>query len=99
MFLFSYYVGLDVHRKSISFCVKRADGTLVREGKIPATREAIAEWARSFDAPWCCGLEATIGSHWIYQQLKPYATQVQMANPAKLKAISAAKRKSVHDCR
>lgn len=94
MFLFSYYVGLDVHRKSISFCLKRADGTMVKEGKIASTREAIAEWARTFDGPWCCGLEATIGSHWIYEQLKQYAAQVQMANPAKLKAISAAKRKN-----
>jgi transposase len=94
MFLFSYYVGLDVHRKSISYCVKRGDGTIEREGKIMATREAIREWARTFDAPWCCGLEATICSHWIYEQLKAYATQVRMANPAKLKAIAAAKRKN-----
>jgi transposase len=94
MLLFSYYVGLDVHRKSISFCVKRADGTVVREGKIAATREAIGEWARTFDGPWCCGLEATICSHWIYEQLKQYAARVQMANPARLKAISAAKRKN-----
>jgi transposase len=49
--LLSYYVGLDVHRKSISFCVMRADGTLVREGRIPAQRDAIREWARSFDGP------------------------------------------------
>jgi transposase len=94
MILFSYYVGLDVHRKSISFCVKRADGTVVREGKIAAAREAIAEWAKTFRAPWCCGLEATICSHWIYEQIKQYAAHVQMANPAKLKAISAAKRKN-----
>jgi len=94
MELFSYYAGLDVHRRSISFCVKRADGSIVREGKIASTREAIAEWARAFDGPWCCGLEATICSHWIHEELKTYATQVQMANPAKLKAISTAKRKS-----
>ena len=94
MFLFSYYVGLDVHRKTISFCVERADGAIVREGKIASTREAIASWAQGFDEPWCCGLEATICSYWIYQELKPNATQVQMANPAKLKAISAAKRKN-----
>jgi transposase len=94
MFLFSYYVGLDVHRRSISFCVKQADGTIVREGKIAATREAIAAWARTFDGPWCCGLEATLCSHWIYECLKQYARQVQMGNPGKLKAISAAKRKN-----
>ena len=94
MQLFSYYAGLDVHRKSISFCVKRGDGSIVREGKIAAARESIADWARTFDGPWCCGLEATICSHWIYEELKTYTAQVQMANPAKLKAISAAKRKN-----
>ena len=94
MYPFCYYVGLDVHRKAISFCVKMPDGTIVREGKIAATREAIGDWARTFDGPWCCGLEATICSHWIYEQLKQYAARVQMANPAKLKAISAAKRKN-----
>ena len=94
MIQFSYYVGLDVHRKTISFCIKRADGTVVKAGKIAATREAIAEWARGFDAPWCCGLEATICSRWIYEQIKLYAAEVRMANPAKLKAISAAKRKN-----
>ena len=94
MFLFSYYVGLDVHRKSISFCVKRADGTVVREGKLPATREALRQWGAGFDGPWFCGLEATICSHWIYEELKPFATRIEMANPSKLKAISTAKRKN-----
>lgn len=94
MVLFSYYIGLDVHRKSISFCARRPDGTIAKEGKIAASREAIREWARSFDGPWRCGLEATICSHWIYQELKPYATRIEMANPSRLKAISAAKRKN-----
>jgi transposase len=94
MFLFSYYVGLDVHRKSISFCARRADGTIAKEGKIPALRDAIREWASGFDGPWCCGLEATICSHWIYQELKPCATRIEMANPSRLKAISTAKRKN-----
>jgi transposase len=66
----------------------------VQEGKIVATREAIAGWASTFDGPWCCGLEATICSHWIYQELKRYAAQVQMANPSRLKALSTAKRKN-----
>jgi transposase len=94
MFLFSYYVGLDVHRKSISFCAKRADGTVVQEGKMPTTREVMREWAAGFDGPWLCGLEATICSHWIYEELKPFATRIEMANPSKLKAISMAKRKN-----
>ena len=93
----SYYVGLDVHRQSVSYCIKRPEGTIVREGKVPAQRRELTEWAQSFqDTPWCGGLEATICSHWIYQLLRPHAAELKMAHPAKLKAITAAKRKT--DC-
>lgn len=34
-----YYIGLDVHRKTISYCVvKDASGRIHAEGIIPATR-------------------------------------------------------------
>ena len=91
---FSYYVGLDVHRQTISYGSKRSDGMIVREGKVPAHRAALSDWAREFDAPWCAGLEATICSHWIYWHLKTLATEVVMGQPAKLKAISTTKRKN-----
>jgi transposase len=93
---FSCYVGLDVHRKTISYCVKQSDGRIVREDTIPAHREALSQWAASFDQPWCGGLEATICSHWIYRHLKPYAAELKMGQPSKLKAITAGKRKT--DC-
>ena len=32
------YVGLDVHKKTISYCVKDASGHIHLEGTIPATR-------------------------------------------------------------
>ena len=35
------YIGLDIHKKSISCCVRQADGTIMQEGTIPATRDAI----------------------------------------------------------
>ncbi len=33
-----YYIGLDVHKKTISYCVKDASGQAHQEGKIGATR-------------------------------------------------------------
>ncbi len=33
-----YYIGLDVHKKTISFCVKDAAGRVESEGKIGSTR-------------------------------------------------------------
>jgi transposase len=33
-----YYIGLDVHKKTISYCVKDAAGKMHGEGKIGSTR-------------------------------------------------------------
>jgi transposase len=32
-----YYIRLDVHNKTISYCVKDASGRICREGKMGAT--------------------------------------------------------------
>jgi hypothetical protein len=33
-----YYIGLDVHKRTISFCVKDGSGAIHAEAMIPATR-------------------------------------------------------------
>jgi transposase len=33
-----YYIGLDVHKRTISYCLKDGGGTIHAEGTIPATR-------------------------------------------------------------
>jgi transposase len=89
-----YYVGLDVHKKSVSWCTKLADGTVVDQGKLKATRFALDEWAKSMKHPWVGVMEATLFTAWIYDLLKPYARKLVVAHPAKLKAICAGKKKS-----
>jgi hypothetical protein len=32
---------MDVHKRTISFCAKRADGTMVKRGRIPACRDSL----------------------------------------------------------
>lgn len=89
-----HYIGFDVHKKSVSYCVKLADGTIVEEGKLPATHQALRRWAEKRRAPWHGAMEATLFSGWIYDALKPYAVQLQMGHPAMMKAIGASKKKS-----
>ena len=55
-----YYIGLDVHKKSVSYCIKKKDGTIVARGTIEATRAALTAWASSINRPWVGGLEATL---------------------------------------
>ncbi len=89
-----YFVGLDVHKQVIAFCVKTAEGAIVKEGSIPATRTALNEWVKTLPGPWHGAMEATIFSHWIYEHLKPHAAKLEMGHAARMKAICAGKKKS-----
>jgi transposase len=89
-----HYIGLDVHKKTISYCIKTADGRIVQEGKLAASRPALHEWAKAQSVRWHGAMEATLFSAWIYDTLKPYAQRLVMGHPAKMKAITAGKKKS-----
>lgn len=89
-----HYIGLDVHKKTISYCIKTADGRIVQEGKLQATRATLRSWAEGLREPWCGAMEATLFSAWIYDTLKPYAEKLVMGHPARMKAITAGKKKS-----
>jgi transposase len=90
----THYIGFDVHKKSVSYCVKAADGQVVEEGKLGATHLVLRQWAQRRQEPWHGAMEATLFSGWIYDTLKPFATELQMGHPAMMKAIGAAKKKS-----
>jgi len=90
----THYIGFDVHKKTVNYCVKTADGQIVEEGKLPALRVKLREWAAARPCPWQGAMEATLFSAWIYDTLKPHAEQLLMGHPAKMKAITAGKKKS-----
>lgn len=88
------YIGMDVHKKSISVCVKLADGQIVDERRLKANRWELNKWIESRRLPWIAGLEATMFTGWIYDLLKPHAEQVKVINPLLAKAITAGKRQN-----
>src|SRR5260370_42278464 len=87
----NHYVGFDVHKKSVSSCVKTGDGRIVEEGKLSATRQALRRWAQQRTEPGHGAMEATLFSGWIYDALKPHAAEWQMGHPAMMKALGASK--------
>lgn len=89
-----HYIGFDVHKKTISYCSKTAAGEILEEGTIASQRNALRTWAAAHRQPWRGAMEATLFSGWIYDTLKPYSAELEMAHPAKMKAISAGKKKS-----
>src|SRR5438309_4132697 len=89
-----YYIGLDVHKKTISYCVKDVSGQVHREGKVGATRRELDSWIKTLPQPRTMAMEATIFTGWIYDQLLPHAETVKVAHPLMLRAIAAAKKKN-----
>jgi hypothetical protein len=73
-----YFVGLDVHKQVIAYCVKTAGGDIVSEGKIAVTRNALDQWGKTLPGPRQGGMEATLFSHWIFRHLKPHAARLEM---------------------
>ena len=89
-----YYIGLDVHKRAISYCVKDAAGRAHMKGKIGATRRELDAWIKTLPQPRTIAMEATIFTGWIYDHLLPHAEKVKVAHPLMLRAIAAAKRKN-----
>jgi hypothetical protein len=89
-----YYIGLDVHKRTISYCVKDGSGKIHAEGTIPATRFDLDRWMRTPSTT----VDGSDGSHCfyrlIYDHLLPHAAALKVAHPLMLRAIAAAKKKN-----
>lgn len=89
-----YYVGLDIHKRVISFCVQNVSGVVVAEGEVAARRASLLDWVLELPGPWKGAMEATLFTGWVYDFLAPHAFSLQVAHPEMLKAITAAKKKN-----
>src|SRR5260370_31014155 len=59
-----YYIGLDVHKRTISYCVKDVSGRVYAEGSLPATRFDLDRWMKTLPQPWTAAMEATVFTGW-----------------------------------
>jgi transposase len=46
-----YFIGLDIHKKTISYCVKDAASRVHQEGKIGSSRLELDDWIRAMPQP------------------------------------------------
>lgn len=89
-----HYIGLDIHKKTISYCVRQADGSIIQEGVLAADRQAVDVWLEKVPKPCVAGMEATIFTGWIYDHLVGRKISTKVAHSAMLKAIAAGKKKN-----
>ena len=60
------HIGFDVHKRTITYSIKAADGSVIERDTIGASRSEWAQWARQRKAPWQGAMEATLFTGWIY---------------------------------
>ena len=83
-----YFIGLDVHKKTISYCVKEVSGQIHAEGTLQATRAELDNWMQTLPQPWTAAMEATIFTGWIYDHLLPRAAELKVAHPPNIRKES-----------
>ncbi|AXC12248.1 Mobile element protein [Acidisarcina polymorpha] len=93
-----HFIGLDIHKKTISHCVKEVSDKVLSEGTVPATRIHLDQWMKTLPAPWTVAMEAPMFTGWICNHLLPHAAAVKVAHPLMLRAIAAAKKKNDPQC-
>ena len=76
-----YYIGLDVHKLKISYCVKDVIGKIHAEGWIPAKRFDLDRSMKTLPQPWRAAMEATLFTGRIYDHLKPHAAMSKVKHP------------------
>lgn len=88
-----YYAGLDIHKKTITICMKDKEGNIVQQSTIKSRPQSIADWAVKAPKPFSVLMEATLFTGWIYDEFKKYSKDVRAGNPAQMNYIAKSKHK------
>src|SRR5258708_34309039 len=78
------YIGMDVHKESISIAVMNAAGKLVMECVIETKASIILQFIHGLRGDLHVTFEEGTWASWLYDLLKPHATEVVVCNPRKL---------------
>jgi len=89
-----YYVGLDVHYRTSTYCILNADGHEVKSETIRGHWPKLLDRLSALKGPWTVCFEASCGYGYLYRELSRIATRVIVAHPGQLRLIFRAKRKN-----
>jgi len=77
------YVGLDVHKSTISIAVLNEEGKLIMESVIATTRDAILSFIQGLSGTVQLTFEEGNYSAWLYPLLRPRVSKLIVCNPRK----------------
>lgn len=77
------YIGMDVHKESISIAVMNAAGKIVMECVIETKASTIVEFIHGLRGDLHVTFEEGTWATWLYDLMKPHVTEVVVCNPRK----------------
>ena len=77
------YIGLDVHKESISICVRNSVGKVVMESVIETKASTILQFIDGLRGDLRVTFEEGTWAAWLYDLLKPHVSGVVVCNPRK----------------
>jgi transposase len=75
------YVGMDVHKETISISVMNPVGKLVMESILETKAATVVEFVRGLRGDLYVTFEEGTWAAWLYDLLKPHVTKVVVCNP------------------
>jgi transposase len=78
------YIGMDVHKESISIAVMNAAGKIVMECVIETKASIILQFIHGLRGDLHVTFEEGTWAAWLYDLLKPHVTEVVVCNPRKI---------------
>jgi hypothetical protein len=92
------YIGLDVHKESISICVRNSVGKVVMESVIETKASTILQFIDGLRGDLRVTFEEGTWAAWLYDLLKPHVSGVEVCNPRKNALLKdGSKRDHNHD--
>ena len=77
------YIGMDVHKESISMAVRNAAGKIVMESVIETKASTVLQFFDGLRGDLHVTFEEGTWAAWLYDLLKPHVTEVLVCNPRK----------------
>src|SRR5438105_7867249 len=93
------FIGLDVHKTSISAAVLDPDGKLVMQSVFATHAAAILSFIRGLRGTLRITFEEGTHSSWLYDLLRPYVTEVLVCNPRKNSLLKSGNKSDQIDAR
>jgi len=93
------FIGLDVHKTSISASVLDQDGKLVMQSVFATQAVAIVSFIQGLRGTLHVTFEEGTHSAWLYDLLRPYVAEVLVCNPRKNALLKSGNKSDQIDCR